>query len=173
MGQRADRRAREEKRRGRCPQRRPSRSCLPKLMTLSTCWAARQALRARCVWRASDTVCMLLRAITKAQYMYAHTCLKVIEADPTKTPCLQQAMRVFIALITHNCRFHRHPLLDGLIMLKRGVILDTLTQLEVSLTLLSRAVEPGEDVLYEAAVLLNCQLTLLKRTAAGIQLPEE
>lgn len=122
-----------------------------------------------------DTKRMPLGKISKEQIKNAYGALQKIEAElKKKKPNVEAATSEFYTLIPHDFGFRRPPLINTVAMLKDKInMLDTLSQLEVSTNLLSRAPAPEENPLDKTYAALDCELRPLARDDAEFQLVEE
>ena len=122
-----------------------------------------------------DTKRMPLGKISKEQIKKAYGALQKIEAElKKKDPNVEAATSEFYTLIPHDFGFRRPPLINTVTMLKDKIqMLDTLSQLEVSSTLLSREPVSEENPLDKTYAALDCELQPLDRTDKEFQLVEE
>lgn len=122
-----------------------------------------------------DTKRMPLGKISKEQIKNAYGALQKIEAElKKKNPNVEAATSEFYTLIPHDFGFRRPPLISTVEMLKDKIkMLDTLAQLEVSSSLLSREPVSQENPLDKTYDALSCALQPLARSDPEFKLVEE
>lgn len=118
-----------------------------------------------------DTKRMPLGKISKSQIKQGYECLKLIEAELKKPqPNVETATGQFYTLIPHDFGFRRPPLINSVQLLKSKIeMLDALSQLAISSTLLDAGPVDIENPLDKAYNSLSCQLTPLPPSSPEFQ----